>query len=55
LARAKSAGAKLCEQAVVEQDTDRLLELIREINALLDAKKARLAAPEKERELGQPD
>ena len=33
---------KLCEQAAVEQDPDKLLELAREINRLLDEKEARL-------------
>jgi hypothetical protein len=32
----------LCEQAVVEQDPDKLLHLIREINQLLEAKEQRL-------------
>ena len=35
---------RLCEQAAVEQDHNRLLELIREISALLDEKEARLQA-----------
>ena len=34
----------LCEQAEVEQDHDRLIMLIREINGLLDEKEARLNA-----------
>ena len=33
---------KLCEQAAVEQDPDKLLQLAREINRLLDEKEARL-------------
>jgi hypothetical protein len=32
----------LCEQAAVEQDADRLLELIKEINRLLEEKEQRL-------------
>lgn len=32
----------LCEQASVEQDADKLLELIREINRLLEEKEERL-------------
>ena len=35
---------RLCEQAAVEQDHNRLLKLIREISALLDEKEARLQA-----------
>lgn len=33
---------KLCTQAAQEQDHDRLMELIREINALLEEKEQRL-------------
>jgi len=33
---------RLCEQAEKEQDSHNLLVLVREINDLLDAKKARL-------------
>lgn len=33
---------KLCEQAAIEQDPEKLLELTREINRLLDEKEARL-------------
>jgi len=39
----------LCEQAAVEQDHDRLLMLIRDINGLLDEKEARLAAARSKR------
>jgi len=34
---------ELCEQASVEQDPDKLLELVKEINRLLEDKKAPLA------------
>jgi hypothetical protein len=34
---------KLCEQASIEQDPKKLLELVREINNLLAKKQARLA------------
>ncbi len=34
---------KLCEQACTEQDPQKLLELVREINDLLEKKQARLA------------
>jgi hypothetical protein len=40
----------LCEQAAVEQDHDRLLMLIRNINGLLDEKEARLAAARSKRD-----
>ena len=33
---------KLCEQAAVEQDSQKLLELAKEINALLEEKEQRL-------------
>ena len=33
---------QLCQQASVEQDPDKLLALIKEINDLLDAKESRL-------------
>jgi hypothetical protein len=33
---------KLCEQAAAEQDPNRLMELIREINQLLESKEERL-------------
>ena len=38
----KERWQKLCEQAAVEQDPETLLELTKEINALLDAKEQRL-------------
>jgi len=33
---------KLCEEAAKEQDSDRLLELVRQINQMLAAKERRL-------------
>jgi hypothetical protein len=38
---------KLCEQAAIEQDSDRLIELIKEINRLLEEKKERLKSARK--------
>lgn len=38
----KERWRALCEQAAEEQDVNRLLELIREINDLLEAKEQRL-------------
>ena len=38
---------ELCAQAADEQDNDRLLLLVKEINELLDAKEARLLAGRK--------
>lgn len=37
---------QLCEQAAVEQDSQRLLELFREINRLLEEKQNRLKSKE---------
>ena len=39
----KERWRELCEQASVEQDPDKLLELVREINQLLEEKQTRLA------------
>ena len=44
---------RLCEQAVNEQDWKKLLVLVREINDLLDAKKARLEKCEETPRSGQ--
>jgi hypothetical protein len=38
----KECWRELCEQAAVEQDPGKLLELVREINDLLEEKRARL-------------
>jgi hypothetical protein len=38
---------KLCGQAAIEQDPDKLMELIREINRLLDEKEQRLLSKRK--------
>lgn len=35
---------QLCQQTAVEQDPEKMLVLVREINDLLDAKEARLQA-----------
>jgi hypothetical protein len=39
----KERWRELCEQAAVEQDPNKLLELIKQINDLLDAKRRRLS------------
>jgi hypothetical protein len=45
----------LCEQAVVEEDPEKLLELMQEINRLLEEKEVRLKQPSRaERPLGNP-
>ncbi len=38
----KEHWMELCEQAAVEQDAERLLELVQEINRLLEEKEQRL-------------
>jgi hypothetical protein len=38
----KEHWMELCEQAAVEQDSDKLLQLISEINRMLDQKEERL-------------
>ena len=38
----KEQWRKLCEQAAVEQDPEKLLQLAKEISALLDQKEQRL-------------
>lgn len=40
---AKERWLELCEQAEVEQDREKLLQLTQEINRLLEEKEARLA------------
>jgi hypothetical protein len=40
---------RLCEQASVEEDSHKLLQLVREINDLLEAKEARLKKRDQER------
>jgi hypothetical protein len=39
----KERWRELCEQASVEQDAEKLLELVKEINQLLEEKRTRLA------------
>ena len=38
----KERWRELCEQASIEQDPEKLLNLVREINRLLEEKQARL-------------
>jgi hypothetical protein len=38
----KEQWMRLCEQAATEQDADKLMELVREINRLLEEKEERL-------------
>ena len=39
----KERWVELCELAAVEEDPDKLMELVREINRLLEEKRQRLA------------
>ncbi len=41
---------RLCAQAAEEQDSEKLLELVKEINRLLDEKEARLIREREERQ-----
>jgi hypothetical protein len=49
---AKERWQILCEQAANEQDTEKLIELVREINELLGAKEKRLDAASEEKDKG---
>ena len=44
----KERWEKLCEQAAKEQDHDKLMQLIEQINWLLEAKEQRLSGQEQE-------
>ena len=43
----KEIWMQLCERAVIEQDPDKLMELIKEINRLLEEKERRLKSGSK--------
>ena len=45
----KEIWMQLCERAATEQDPDKLMELIKQINDLLEEKERRLKASPKER------
>jgi hypothetical protein len=47
IGKTKERWRELCEQASVEQDPDKLLELVKEINQLLEEKRTRLADKQK--------
>lgn len=47
IGRNKERWRELCEQASVEQDPEKLLNLVREINRLLEEKQARLSGNNK--------
>jgi hypothetical protein len=40
--KVKEDWMQLCEQVAIEQDTQRLIELVRELNRMLDEKEQRL-------------
>jgi hypothetical protein len=44
----KARWLELCEQASIEQDTEKLMVLVAEITRLLDEKHERLKGPPKE-------
>jgi hypothetical protein len=41
--KAKEEWMRLCEQAAIEQDSEKLMGLVEEINRMLDEKEERLA------------
>jgi hypothetical protein len=45
---------ELCQQASVEQDPEKLMELVKEINRLLDDKEKRLRREPQRRTASQP-
>jgi hypothetical protein len=50
----KERWMTLCEQAAVEQDTQKLMALIQEINRLLEEKEQRLHRQQESRKRGSP-
>jgi hypothetical protein len=50
--KAKERWVQLCEQAAMEQDTERLIDLVEEINRMLDEKEQRLECEQSERGVG---
>ena len=40
--KVKEDWLQLCEQVAIEQDTDRMIELVRELNRMLEEKEQRL-------------
>jgi hypothetical protein len=47
--KVKEDWMRLCEQIAIEQDTDRMLELLRELNGMLDEKEKRLEREQSKR------
>jgi hypothetical protein len=44
--KVKEGWIQICEQAAIEQDSERLMELVMEINRMLDEKEQRLKSGE---------
>ena len=42
--KVKEDWMQLCEQVAIEQDTERMIELVRELNRMLDEKEQRLGS-----------
>ena len=40
--KVKEGWLQLCEQVAIEQDTERMIELVRELNRMLEEKEQRL-------------
>jgi hypothetical protein len=47
--KVKEDWMQLCEQVAIEQDTERMIELVRELNRMLDEKEQRLERKQSKR------
>ncbi len=48
--KVKEDWMQLCEQVAIEQDTERMIELVRELNRMLDEKEQRLGLQQSKRD-----
>jgi hypothetical protein len=48
--KVKEDWVQLCEQVAIEQDTERMIELVRELNRMLDEKEQRLGLKQSKRD-----
>jgi len=48
--KVKEDWMHLCEQVAIEQDTERMIELVRELNRMLDEKEQRLGRKQSKRD-----
>ena len=47
--KVKEGWMQLCEQVAIEHDTERMIELVRELNQMLDEKEQRLGLKQSKR------